>query len=38
MGIHLSREMTDEMTYQRIDGQNETTLVKKFSSEGDGPC
>ncbi len=36
MGIHLSRELADEMTYQRVDGYNEIKLVKHF--EGGGSC
>jgi serine/threonine-protein kinase RsbW len=31
LGIHLLRTMTDEMLYQRCDGTNRLTLVKRLS-------
>lgn len=35
MGVHLTRELTDEATYRRPDGWgNELTLIKRIHSEG----
>lgn len=35
MGVHLTRQLTDEMTYRKTEGGNELTLVKQgISSQG----
>jgi serine/threonine-protein kinase RsbW len=35
MGVHLTRELTDEATYRRPEGWgNELTLIKRIESEG----
>jgi anti-sigma regulatory factor (Ser/Thr protein kinase) len=34
MGVFLTREMTDEVTYRRTADGNELTLVKQYSHEG----
>jgi anti-sigma regulatory factor (Ser/Thr protein kinase) len=31
LGIHLLREMTDSMTYERTEGKNRLTLTKRFA-------
>ena len=36
MGVHLARELTDEVTYRRTDTGNELTLVKQDPSSKGG--
>lgn len=31
LGIHVLREMTDSMTYERTEGKNRLTLTKRFA-------
>ena len=35
LGVHLVRELTDEMRYERIDGRNRTTLIKCLEPDSD---
>jgi anti-sigma regulatory factor (Ser/Thr protein kinase) len=38
MGVHLARQMADGVTYRRVNGTNELTLVKECIELGGGGC
>lgn len=35
LGVHLVRELTDEIRYERVDGRNRTTLIKQLEPDSD---